>query len=66
MTQTQSNVTHQTTSPISPIDIQPIVEHGESPTAIILAISILIFVFVGSIPKLIQVIMLFSQPKRSR
>ncbi|NET05176.1 MAG: hypothetical protein F6K16_10715 [Symploca sp. SIO2B6] len=36
---------------IEPIDPKPIVENGTSPTAIILAIAILIAVLIGSMPR---------------
>jgi hypothetical protein len=46
-----------------PIDITPIVEHGESPTAIILAIAILLsFLFTG-LSGLVRII-LISKPYR--
>jgi len=44
--------------PIAPIDSKPIIEHGESPTAIILAIAILISMVVGSITELVRVIVI--------
>lgn len=53
----QSNlVTTQPVSPIIPIDPKPIVEHGESPTAIILAIAILLAILFQSMTGLIQII----------
>ena len=45
-----------TTAQIAPTDLKPIVEHGESPASIILAISILISILVSSITGLVQVI----------
>jgi hypothetical protein len=54
----QQTPTYQTTSPIDSIDLQPIVEHGEAPTAIILAIAFLLAILFGSITKLIQVILI--------
>jgi hypothetical protein len=57
MTQQQSTSIQQSVSPIAPIDTKAIVEHGESPTAIILAIAILLSVTVGSVTGLVQVIM---------
>jgi hypothetical protein len=57
--QTQANQTIQTATSISsitPIDPQPIIEHGESPTAIILAIAILIVLVMGSITGLVRVL----------
>lgn len=47
----------------TPVDITEIVEHGESPTAIILAIAILIAVLVGSMTKLVQVIVVLILKK---
>lgn len=46
-----------TTSQITHTDIKPIVEHGESPTSIILAIAILISTFTASLTGLVQVLM---------
>jgi hypothetical protein len=57
MTQAKATSTQQTVSPIAPIDPTPIIQ-SESPTAVILAISILISILVGSITSLIQVIMM--------
>jgi hypothetical protein len=54
MTQIQSN-TNQTAHSTVPIDPTPLIQ-SESPTAVILAISILIFILLGSIAELIQVI----------
>ncbi|WP_026736043.1 hypothetical protein [Fischerella sp. PCC 9605] len=56
MNQQQPTPTHQTVPPIVPIDPMPIVEHGESPTAIILAIAILITALVGSVTNLVRVL----------
>jgi hypothetical protein len=49
MSQTQPTITNQTIPPIAPIDPTTIVENGESPTAIILAIAILIAILFGSV-----------------
>jgi hypothetical protein len=54
MTQIQSN-TNQTAHSTVPIDPTPFIQ-SESPTAVILAISILISILLGSIAGLIQVI----------
>ncbi|GAB4375588.1 MAG: hypothetical protein Kow00121_21520 [Elainellaceae cyanobacterium] len=54
--QTQANQPIQSVTPITPIDPQPIIEHGESPTAIILAIAILMVMVMGSITGLVRVI----------
>ena len=43
---------------IAPIDPQPIVEHGESPTAIILAIAILISMLFSGITGLVRIIVM--------
>ncbi len=58
MFQNQSTMTNQTIPPLSPIDTKPIIEHGESPTAIILAIAILISIVVGSITELARTILI--------
>jgi hypothetical protein len=50
-------LTQQTPLPIAPIDPTPIVQ-STSPTAVILAIAILISILIGSITALIQVILL--------
>ena len=54
----QQTLNEQTTLPINSIDLKPIVEHGESPTAIILAIAFLLTVLLGSVTKLIQAILI--------
>ncbi len=66
MSQTQPTITNQTIPPIAPIDPTPIVENGESPTAIILAIAILIAILFGSVTGLVQVIVIVRQAKPSR
>jgi hypothetical protein len=66
MSQTQPTTTNKTIPPIAPIDPTPIVENGESPTAIILAIAILIAILLGSVTGLVQVIVTGRQTKRSR
>jgi hypothetical protein len=48
--------TQPTLPPISPIDPTPIIQ-STSPTAVILAIAILISILIGSITGLIQVIL---------
>ena len=55
MNQQQPTLTHQTISPIAPIDPTPIV-HSESPTAVILAIAILISILISGITGLVQVL----------
>jgi hypothetical protein len=54
----QQTLNDQTTLPVSSIDLKPIVEHGESPTAIILAIAFLLTTLFGSVTKLIQAILI--------
>jgi hypothetical protein len=54
--QQSSYNTKQTTLPVTSIDTQQIIEHGESPTAIILAVSILISILLYSITRLVQVV----------
>ena len=49
-------VTNQTISPIAPIDPTPIAQ-SESPTAVILAIAILISVLVSGITSLVRAVM---------
>ena len=66
MSQTQPTATNQTIPPIAPIDPTPIVENGESTTAIILAIAIIIAILLGSVTGLVQVIVTGRQTKRSR
>lgn len=63
----QTPSTQQTVPSIAPIDPQPIAQ-SESPTAIILAIAILISIVIGSITGLVQVIMfgMLHQSKPSR
>ena len=63
MNQQQPTSIQHTVLPIVPIDIQPIVEHGESPTAIILSIAILSLTLIGSITGLVRVI-LMAKPRR--
>jgi hypothetical protein len=53
---TQPALTNQTIPPIAPIDPTPLVTHGESPTAIILALAILIVLSLGSLTQLLRVI----------
>jgi len=61
--QHSSNTTNQSVPSIVTIDTQPIIEHGESPTAIILAIAILSSTLIGSITGLVRVI-LMAKPRR--
>lgn len=53
----QPSLTHQATSQIAPIDPTPIIQ-SESPTAVILAIAILISMLIGGITGLVRVIMM--------
>lgn len=76
MHQSPTNITNQTASllgatvspRIAPIDPKLIVEHGESPTAIILAIAILIAILLGSLTGLVRVVVILivrqTKPKR--
>jgi hypothetical protein len=57
MNQQQTPLTHQTTSQITPIDPTPIVQ-SESPTAVILAIAILISILTTGITGLVRVIVM--------
>lgn len=52
----QPQTTHSTVPAISPIDSTAIIEHGESPTAIILAIAILLATLISSLTGLARVI----------
>lgn len=56
MTQQQITSTQPTTSSIAPIDPTSIIQ-SESPTAVILAIAILISILVSGITRLVRVIM---------
>lgn len=51
----QLTLTHQATSQIAPIDPMPIIQ-SESPTAVILALAILISILVSGITGLVRVI----------
>ncbi len=66
--QQQPTINQQTTPLIAPIDTKPIVENGQSPTAIILAIAILIAILIGSLTGLVLVVVLLilRQSKPSR
>lgn len=65
---TQLSITDQTTPPIAPVDPTPIITHGDSPTAIILAVAILISILLKSVTGLIRVIgiVMLHQSKSSR
>ena len=52
-----NNVQLQPTQPINPIDPQTIIKHGDSPTAIILAIAILLAILFQSMTGLLAVIL---------
>jgi hypothetical protein len=56
-------ITNQAVPPITPIDPTSIVEHGESPTAIILAIAILIAILLSSMTGLVRVIVILIMHK---
>jgi hypothetical protein len=52
-----NNVQIQPTQLMNPIDPQTIIKHGESPTAIILSIAILLLLVCHGLTELIQVIL---------
>jgi len=52
-----NNVQLQPTQPMNPIDPQTIIKHGDSPTAIILAIAILLAILFQSMTGLLAVIL---------
>lgn len=68
MSQQQPTFTQRSVPAIAPINPKPVVEQGESSTAIILAIAILISILVGSITELVRVIVIviLRQTKPSR
>jgi predicted transposase YdaD len=51
----QTTNANQATPPITPINPETVMEHSESPTAIILAVTILITTLMGSVTNLVQV-----------
>ncbi|MGB5593627.1 MAG: hypothetical protein WBM32_20075 [Crocosphaera sp.] len=53
----QSITSTQPINPVTPIDPNTIIKHGESPTAIILAIAILLIFIFSGITGLIKVIL---------
>lgn len=55
MNQQQPTLTYQPTSQIAPIDPTPIIQ-SESPTAVILAIAILLSILVSGVTGLVRVI----------
>jgi hypothetical protein len=59
MTQSKTGTTAQ----IAPTDIQPIVEHGESPASIILSIAILLSILFGGLTWLVYVILGGKPPR---
>lgn len=58
MSKTNVTTTSPTITPITSIDAKPMIENGNSPTAIILAITILISILVGSITGLVRVVII--------
>jgi hypothetical protein len=56
MSQTQLSTINQTVQPIAPLDPTPIVQ-SDSPTAVILAIAILISLLLSGITSLVRVVM---------
>ncbi|HEY9612862.1 hypothetical protein [Allocoleopsis sp.] len=65
LSQSQPTTTNQTIPAIAPIDPTTIVENGESPTAIILAIAILIAMLFCSMTGLVRVIVVAFYVKQS-
>lgn len=63
----QQPISTQPTSSLVPIDPTPIIQHGESPTAIILAVAILIAILFNSLSGLVRmiVILVLRQKKSS-
>jgi len=61
----QTNTSSQMPHPISAINPETVLKHGESPTAIILAVTILITTLMGSVTTLVQ-IMLRGMSQRSK
>lgn len=55
MVQNQSSTTNQSALPVAPIN-PALIAQSESPTAVILAIAILISVLVGGITSLVRVV----------
>jgi hypothetical protein len=53
----------QSVAQIAPTDLKPIVEHGESPTSIILAIAILLSILFGGLTWLVYVILGGKPPR---
>jgi hypothetical protein len=53
-----SHAQHHTISPITPVNPMSILEHGNSPTAIILAIAILLRILLGSLTRIVQIILI--------
>jgi hypothetical protein len=56
--QPQPTTTSQTTPTITPIDSSALIEHGNSPTAIIITLTFLIAVLFTSMTALIRVLLL--------
>jgi hypothetical protein len=61
----QTTAASQTVQPIPPINPETVMKHGESPTAIILAVTILITTLMGSTTTLVQ-IMIRGMAQRSK
>lgn len=66
LNQQQPDSINRTVSHSAPIDPQPLIEHGTEPVSIILAIAILLSIVIGSITRLVQVILILRQPRTSR
>lgn len=64
--QQQNPMTVVQSLPVSTLDTKSIAENGESPTAIILAVAILLAVVFSSVTGLVQVILLQNHKRQSR
>lgn len=63
MNQQQSASIQQVPNPISPINVTEVAEHGESPAAIILAMTFLISALLSSITSLLKLIICAAKPR---
>ena len=62
----QQASTNQVVPSFSPIDSNSIIEHGKSPTAIILAIAILLAMLFNSLAGLVRVILLLIRHYKTK
>lgn len=58
----QPTTTSQPIASIAPIDPEPIAQ-SETPTAVILAVAVLLCLSIGSITQLVQVILTANKPR---